>query len=76
MRIIIIFVTMPCNFAVQINVAVVVIVVVATQTLWRAIKKVDKYLRAHVHKNQTISAILGKCRKMDFAYILTTGRSL
>ena len=33
-------------------------------------------LRAHVHKNQTISKILGKCRKIDFAYILTTGRSL
>ena len=33
-------------------------------------------LRAHVHKNQTISKIFGKCRKMDFAYILTTGRSL
>ena len=35
-----------------------------------------KFLRAHVHKNQTILKILGKCRKMDFAYILTTGSSL
>ena len=37
---------------------------------------IHKKLKAHVHKNQTISKILGKCRKMDFAYILTIGRSL
>ena len=38
--------------------------------------RTEQKLRAHVHKNQTISKIFGKCRKMDFAYILTTGRSL
>ena len=33
----------------------------------------DSYLRANVTNGQTKD---GKCRKMDFAYILTIGRSL